>query len=349
MVDEAAPDPATDSTDAMFRRMRELKAEGLDHSQALGLASLEQRVRAWPPEYGEDLVIVIGGDFTPPEADLHFPALGITVEHKKLEKSVMRTLCALRARVRVSTKTVAGVQDAVRRINILLGAWTLVDWGNRALYWWSYVTHGTRSAVGGPAFKEPTDVARAADGIVHLTEPIRTRVEAALYWIREPRSSLLEARPDTLRIYSAWWSAFECLVYAVLELRPPKKLTKSEKKAEVARVQEACVGPLEPKHIQDLYTRVIGPSFRREASSALRACLGDDADHYIHECFGVMPKEQRLYDVRNAIAHGSIKAEDVREMVRIESRSHVLWQMLWSMFGRIVPFAAPVSRPPKPT
>lgn len=49
----------------------------------------------------------------------------------------------------------------------------------------------------------------------------------------------------------------------------------------------------------------------------------------------------RLYDIRNAINHGDIDAENPTEILRVESRLRRLWMIVWRMFGLFVPFPAP--------
>jgi hypothetical protein len=86
----------------------------------------------------------------------------------------------------------------------------------------------------------------------------------------------------------------------------------------------------------------VNPSFVGEASPALRVCFEEEADHYIRECFTLPRRQDRLYDIRNAINHGDIDAENANELLRVESRLHRLWMIIWRMFGRLVPFPAPM-------
>ena len=90
----------------------------------------------------------------------------------------------------------------------------------------------------------------------------------------------------------------------------------------------------------------MNPGLVGKASHALRVCFGDDADEYIKECFLLADKGDRLYDIRNAINHGEVDAENPKELIRIESRLSRLWLIVWGMFGRIIPFSAPVDSKP---
>ena len=82
--------------------------------------------------------------------------------------------------------------------------------------------------------------------------------------------------------------------------------------------------------------------FVGEASNALEACFDADADRYIDECFRLSERRDRLYDIRNVISHGEVDAENPEELIRIETRLRTLWLTIWGMFGRLVPFPAPV-------
>ena len=256
--------------DDMSNRIRELQARGFDWEKAAGHAWLEHRISEWPSAWGNDLVILIYGDFKPPTADVHIQPLGITIHHEKLEKTVIRSArCVLKATVKIEEKSVEALIEAVRRINVLLGSWTLVTWGNSPCRWWSWVTHDSGSGVSDPlAHKE---LSKAINGILQLPFSVRQRVDAALYWIREPRNLLMEfPRNDLLRIYVAYWNAFECLVEAVNILRPQQKLSKSEKQQKIDAFIAERSGKLSVSDIQDCYQDIINPGLVGSSLRSLR-------------------------------------------------------------------------------
>jgi hypothetical protein len=76
--------------------------------------------------------------------------------------------------------------------------------------------------------------------------------------------------------------------------------------------------------------------FVGKTSHALEMCFGSDGDRYTEECFRLSPKEERLYDIRNAINHGDVDAENPNELLRLEARLRRLWLILWRMFGPFV-------------
>lgn len=109
---------------------------------------MEMRIAQWPAGWGDDLVVLIYGDFNEPPAELAFPDLGITIEPEKLINTVIRSaMCVLKARVKIAEKSVKALVDAAARINTLLGVLAVLDWGNSGSGWWSHVTHGSMSGV----------------------------------------------------------------------------------------------------------------------------------------------------------------------------------------------------------
>jgi len=326
----------------MFARAQDLKNEGMDWALAHGVAWLEERVLRWPPAWGDDLHVVIYGDFEAPSSNLTYPSLGITVHCEKQEKTIVRDArTVLEATVKVKEKSVPALIDAARRINLLLGAYTLHEWGNAGCGWWSWLTHASG---GGVLTKLTHDgIERSIAAILKLPAEVRRKLEAALFWVREPRNLLLQSyRPDVLRVYSSYWNAFECLVEAVDILKPRPGLTKSEKQAQIDEFVRQRDRKLTAEDIQDCYHSVVNPGFVEKASHALSECFGTEGERYAEECFRLPNRPDRLYDIRNAINHGEIDAENPNELLRVEARLRRLWMMVWRMFGRFVPFPAPV-------
>jgi len=220
---------------------------------------VENLIAHWPSGWGNDFQVLLYGDFDPPGADLEFENLGIRVLHEPVETQIIKgATTVLAAKVTVAERSVDGILDATRRLNILLGAWTLVTWSNVAVGWWSYITHshggGTKESL------DHADLPAAVEGIAKLPDSIRPKVDAALFWVREPQRMMREGfRPNLLGRYAAYWNAFECLV--------------------------------------------------------------------------------------DAINHGDVDAENLDEQLRIDSRISRLWMIVWGMFGRLIPFPAPVDRP----
>lgn len=327
------------------QRAKELQSDGYEWLRAYGRAWLEHKITQWPTTWGHDLHILIYGDFEPLKSDLHFESLGITVHSERRTDTVIGcNNCVLDATVRIKEKSMDALVDASRRINVLLGTWTLITWGNSAIRWWSWITH----EIGGAIVEPPPhdDLQRAVNSVLRLPPPVRQKVDAALYWLREPRNLMREFhRRDLLRIYSAYWNAFECLVEAVNILRPRPKVSKSEKRKRIDEFLSQRSDKLTPGDIEQCYREIVNPGLVDNASHALRECFGMAADKYIDECFRLTNTDDRLYNIRNAINHGEIDAENIDELLRIEARLTRLWLIVWGIFGRIVPFAAPAVSP----
>lgn len=326
----------------MFARTRELQGDGLEWLHASGIAWLEERLRQWPPAWGDDLHILVYGDFQPPTENLTYPSLGITVLPENKTNTIIRgATVVLEAVVAINEKSVPALVDAARRINLLLGTWTLHEWGNSGCGWWSWVTHGTG---GGALMKLSHDgIQRSTTAILNLPPEARRRVEAALFWVREPRNLVFESyRPDILRAYSSYWNAFECLVEAVCVVRPRPTFTKAEKQIEIDKFVQERRAQLSAEDIQKCYQNIVNPGFVGKASHALNMCFGNAGAQYVHECFRMKPEDARLYNVRNSINHGEIDAENPTELLRVEARFRRLWMIDWRMFGCFIPFPTPV-------
>ena len=339
--------PSTIET--MRQRMLGLVEEGLDMSRAWGIASLENRIANWRTAGTEEqLQIIVFGDFDAPQAELYFKTLGITIHPDKIENSIGNPArCTLKASVDIQEKSVPALIDAARRINVLLGAWTLVTWGNCSIRWWSSLTHD----LGGGVIEslDQQNLAQTVDGAMALPEKIRRRVDNALYWVREPRSLLMELhRSDLLRMYIAYWNAFECLVDAVNILRPPTGPNKAEKQQMINEYLADLSRPPTAADIQECYRSIVNPGFVGKATHALRECFGTDADHRIDECFRLSQRGECLYDIRNAINHGDVDAENPEELIRIQAQFTKLKVIVLGMFSRLIPFSAPVDRPSSP-
>lgn len=300
---------------------------------------LAYRIQEWPPAWGNSLEIYIYGDFNAPDSEVQIESLGITIYPEKIEDThVKSAMYVLRARVEVKEKTVSELADAAHRINILLGMWSLLEWGSADKGWWSWVTHG-RQVYGGASKIDHKDLHVPIESLLKLPEPVKRKVEAALYWIREPGSLLQEwHRSDVLRLYASCWNAFECLVEAVNILRPQQKLSKEKKQQLIDEFVAQRGGKLTAQDIQDCYRQFVDPGFSAKARHALIVCFPKEADTYFLECFKAPDK---LYQIRNDINHGNVDAEDPNELLRITTRLQLLSKIVLRMFSRLIPFAAP--------
>jgi hypothetical protein len=176
-----------DSVPSYMDRAKELQATGMTWGRARDTAMLEERIARWPSEWGDELQILIYGDFQPPPSSLHFPELRITIEPDVVKGSVIRTAtCVVRARVAVSEKSIKEIVDASSRIDTLLGFIAAIDWGNSGIGWWCSLTH--EPMTGGNAVIDQNVLGKAIRALDSRDpEPeMKRKVVSALYWLRAP-------------------------------------------------------------------------------------------------------------------------------------------------------------------
>ncbi|MBC7833574.1 MAG: hypothetical protein H7Y88_00555 [Phycisphaerales bacterium] len=114
---------------------------------------LEMDLANWKEDWGNQLPVLIYGDFISPTETLCFAELGITVEPKPIKDSNVRAICVLQARVIIAEPTIDGLADAAARMNKLLGALAALN-GGGAMGWWSSIIH-VRSGGMMPKFEPP--------------------------------------------------------------------------------------------------------------------------------------------------------------------------------------------------
>jgi hypothetical protein len=342
MTPQATDDGGEKFLRFLGERTAELQATGYSQDEARNQAMFEWRIAEnWPKEWSDFMQVIIFGDFVAPKETLFFPTLGITIEPENLAgKTVVRTaLTALRARVNVKDKTLASFLDAATRVDALLSIWAALGWGNWASGWWCHLAHG--NIMGGITAELPTDRSEAIFKALKGHRPeIELKVASALYWIREPRRFLQETHDsDELRVYAGYWNAFECLVEAVCLTKPVPKLSPVEKQRAIDKL--IAGKQVDAATIVKCYHEVVNPGFIGKARHALSVCFGDRADRYFDQCFRVKPEQDRLYQIRNSIDHGSIDADNPRELARISGRQRLLWEIVFIMLGWFLPTDRP--------
>jgi hypothetical protein len=329
-----------DDDKAWNERVAELRETGRSRPLAERIAALEARIANWPEAWGEDLHVLIYGDFDAPKHDLVYPSIGITVESGERTNTFTTARCVLSARIKIADKSVPSVLDAASRLNTLLGIWTALDRGNRGIRWWCPKISAPNWSIGGPFEKEGMDAALLA--IEQLQPDVKRKVKAALYWMRQPKRMMGDrAKSDTLDVYAGYWNSFECLVDAVCLLRPQHKMTPQEKQNAITNFFADRGGKVDASSIAECYRDIVNPGFMAKAIYALRVCCPERADGYIEECFRAQPKEERLYAVRNAINHGELDADSLHETVRVEDKLWRLQRIVFAMLGRLLPIPFP--------
>jgi hypothetical protein len=330
--------------DWIVERARNLtESHGYPWPLALDRAVLEHRLREWPQAHGSNLHFLLLGDFQPPANPVRSEALRIEIDnapqdHAKYGFGALGTI--LLGKAAMSSIDVPGVLDAVRRINIFLGALTLTSWGNNSFAWWSWMLQ-----VHGGGILQSLDAA-FVDGIATAMTAFPRRVQekiaSAMFWIRDPTTSFYERHQrDELRRYAGYWNALECLVDAVCILRPQPKLSAQEKHSRLNALLKDKGDNLAVEDVEAFYREVVNPGLVAKAAHAFSICFPDFADRYVDICFKRKPRKERLYDIRNAINHGEIDAENPEELSRVDYHTSQLWVIVLGLFGRLVPFQAP--------
>ena len=86
----------------------------------------------------------------------------------------------------------------------------------------------------------------------------------------------------------------------------------------------------------------VDPGFVAKASHALKVCFPQRADQYALECFKMKPEHDRLYNIRNAINHGDIDADNPSELLRVDDRHRRLWMIVFGILGLMIPIDRPL-------
>ncbi|MBK6769376.1 MAG: hypothetical protein IPG72_10305 [Ardenticatenales bacterium] len=279
--------------------------------------------------------MLVGGDFLPPGSDLVHKELRITVYSQPLRNTTVfgRALCVLRVRISVTTHSVRDYSDAIRRLNVLLGSQAVASWGASGIVWWCALTgmiKGSRAEPFG------SDAATFVELLYRLPEQTKHRVEAALYWMREPRSHLGEGyRLDTVRAFTSYWTAFECLVAAACELVPLSKPSVEAISALAAKIWNPDRSEVDREALDRAY-RMASPGFPVQARHALRTFVPNDADRAIIECFEHTDERLRLHRIRNSISHGGARAEDLIAEAHLAPREAELRRVVWGLLSGLL-------------
>lgn len=142
---------------------------------------------------------------------------------------------------------------------------------------------------------------------------------------------------DVLQTYAGLWNAFECIVNAIAVLVPMPTLSPSEK-ARLITSQLSGKTSISTGDIDYCYKEFVNPGFRAKAAHALSVCFSPSvANCYLRECFELSERSSRLYDIRNAINHGEIDAENPDELGRIAGRLEVLRIIVLQLFSFFIP------------
>ena len=325
-----------DFAERLMEAARELREEGKPWHEAFKLAQLDELIKRWPSEWGDDLQVRLYGDIEIQEK-VDLPDLGITIApEKSIPKEgsfVFGAPYAYVAKVRVSQKDMAGLFDGINRVEKFLSAWRMTEWGGAATQYWCHFFQRSVGIVSCLDIKKINDIKKALSIVEQYTDRQQTLIYEASWWLRQYETPFYNNQnPSVFNEYLSYWNAFECLTEAVCDIYKPAKRTKKEKDRAI-QDYEAKHKPLKNEDIDKLYNEVVNPGLRGLVKHALTMCFGVVGDQYYAECFTKQPKDLCLYQVRNDIAHGNIVEYDFKTRLRVERAHQRLWMIVTNMLA----------------
>jgi len=318
----------------LLKAARKLHEEGKTWYEAYELADLDERIKQWPKDWGDDLhVSLYGGLEIQEKVDL--PDLGITIDPKKSSPKegsyIFGAPYDYVAKVRVPQKDLASYLDGISRVEKFLSAWRMTDWGGAAIQYWCHFFPIDAQVVSCLDTKKLSDIKKTLSITEQYTDHQQTLIYRAVWWLRQCEIPIYNnPYPSVFGKYLSYWNAFECLTEAVCDKWKLTKGTK-EQKNKIIQSYVAKHQTLTIVDIDELYNRVVSPGFRTQAKHALNICFGVVGAQYYEECFMKQPEDSRLYQVRNDIAHGNIVEYHLDTRRRVEKALRRLWVIVTNM------------------
>ncbi|HXS41149.1 MAG TPA: hypothetical protein VN766_13265 [Stellaceae bacterium] len=303
-----------------FRRMGELRAEGLSHHDAFERSNLEQRAEIALRQSKTHLIVWLFGALDL-KRRYDFPEFGlvITGDVDKNPGHIFRVGTAYKAEVALRSADIAGLLEAIERVERFIAAWHLVS-GGGDIHYFSAFMHGMSLGAAGVNLDADEALLSSFDSVVRaLPERARSLVDRAASWFRQGKTGYFAGgwRSSIFAEYAAAWNAFECLVGAICSLNPPRGTNRTEKQ-QLINDYLASIG--RPPTLQDIdfcYSRIVNPGLRHETTHALRLIFGATADQYLAELFSATPQENSLYNIRNDINHANINETKFEDWLRV--------------------------------
>lgn len=317
---------------------RKLREEGKPWLEASKLAGLDERIKQWPKNWGDDLHVPLYGHLEIQER-VDLPDLGITIDpEKSISKEGSSGFAfgapyAYVAKVRVSHRDRASLLDGINRVEKFLSAWRMTDWGGAAIKYWCHFFVESSAVESCLDARKLSDIKKALSITEQYTDHQQMLIYQATWWLRQCEIPIYNnPNPAVFAEYLSYWNAFECLTEAVCDRWKPEKLTTDEKN-KVIHDYEAKHQPLTSKDINKLYNEVVNLGLRGLVKHALTICFSVVGAQYYAECFTKHPKDSRLYQVRNDIAHGNIVEYDLESRLRVEGAHPRLWMIVTNMLA----------------
>lgn len=290
--------------------------------------SLGERIASWPAEWGDYLRVSLFGAIDI-SSDLVWPELGIEISSKREEGTfAFQHFSTYPARVRVKSRDLEGVSDAIERLEDFLNAWHIAmcqsgstptfGAGCSIHYYCSLLT--LPYAVVSELTEHERRIRSFLQGCDKHSKEDRQKIMRAAWWIRQARHDFLSGAPiaSIFALYSAYWNAFECLVDVFCDLVPMPKLSKLEKTQMISEFFSGKSWPPGPQDIASCYKEIVDPGIRQKARHVFNQIADPKlGDRFYEECFTKQEGCYPLYQIRNDIDHGSIVEYDVESRWRV--------------------------------
>lgn len=329
----------------LMARQKELGDEGYSFHAASEIASLEMAINQWPEKWGDELVAHLYGHLRI-EVEVNIPELGITIKpEKKTPKNnqshfVFGAPYSYSAIVKLSSRDIKGLLDAINRLEKFLSAWRMTEWPHRPINYSLRLSNLSVSTRAETLLDDNRleNIKKALSAINEYNSKQQKLILLAAWWIRQCERPLwYETTPYTFHEYLSYWNALECLTEAICDICKPDSLTKSQKNNKIQEYIAKASHPLTSEDIATLYNEVVDPGLTKTVKNALNYCFGMVGDQYHNECFLKSPKGARLYQVRNDIAHGKIAEYDFDNRLRVEEaldRLHLIVNNMLSCLSK---------------
>ncbi|MDP1714837.1 MAG: hypothetical protein Q8L41_08835 [Anaerolineales bacterium] len=323
----------------------QLQAARQPISGTLEQVRLQERIDAWPEEWGDYLHVSLFGAIEV-ASDVMIPELEIEVSSKReMGTFVFHNFWTFPCRIKVRSKDWEGVSDAITRLESFLNAWHITTCrsgatptlgaGSAIHYYCSLLS--APYAVLSQLVEETAQIKSFLDGCNRHNEQIRLKIMRAAWWMRQARHDLLSGAPNIsiFSLYSSYWNAFECLIDVACNLIPPKKLSKADKAKQIQQYVSALPKPLELE-VEDIlhcYNSIVNLGFPHKAHHVFSLMIDKETGERLYsECFTKQPETDRLYKIRNDIDHGNITEYDMPTRIRVLNGLERLREIVLPLF-----------------
>jgi len=353
------PEQAPSPTD-LVSRFQQLDSQ-IALAREANETHLAKMVGDWAASGHDKIPVSLIGDVQPPSTPVDFEPFGVTVRPDQGDTGDSGVLPSVRAYVRMNSMDEAGLREAWLRLGEFCSADALVSGGIALRPFSPLSAQGVRPGhvfpLDCPYHRRTRHIAEALSAWDRLEanrgpdHQVGPRIRAALYWLSHAQEPVhLLFRDDALAVYMGYWNAFECLIEAVNLQCPMGEPTEECDREKLYHELIDKKGATDTA-IRQCYA-ILRPPLREKGEHALRSCFPEAPfKACMEQCFNGQPKEDQLYQIRNGIAHGTLRGYDLEERDRVEQRSHYLREIVVGMLRWIldIPPSQVATAPPLET